>query len=213
MTYESIEASSRSIYRAQPIDIATLLTKKCKKWEERIGMEIGLDHFVSQFKSVYVVTNIAKLRSFQFRLLQNAIITNLHLYKWGIKDHPNYSFCGEEFETYNHMFIFCAHTKELWLAMESFMRTISKDKIHFAMDTVYWNRLIKSPAGHIKNFICLVMKHYIYWQRCLKKALNVFELIRIIKHFEQFELHYAVKNNKLFRHQQKWCLEHKNDNN
>ena len=43
------------------------------------------------------------------------------------------------------------------------MDKLDQDKIHFSTDRVIVNRLMDQP-GHIKNFVCLVTKQFIYRQ-------------------------------------------------
>ena len=56
---------------------------------------------------VYVVTNITKFRSFQYRLLQRGLVTNLQLAKWGIVSSELCSFCHQSVETLVHLFCDC----------------------------------------------------------------------------------------------------------
>ena len=41
--------------------------------------------------------------------------------------------------------------------------------IEFDIDTVFTNKLVKDKVGHIKNFICLLTKQYIYSRDVLEK--------------------------------------------
>ena len=45
------------------------------------------------------------------------------------------------------------------------MNKYGENQINFGYDTVIWNRVIKYPFGHIKNFIILAAKQYIYRQK------------------------------------------------
>ena len=51
--------------------------------------------FLQYFSDVYVITNINKYRSFQFRLLHRAVLLNDRLSKWGVVDTEMCSFCGK----------------------------------------------------------------------------------------------------------------------
>ena len=57
------------------------------KWNKVIGRQCfsSVDAVVSNFKRLYALTNIPKLRSFQFRTLHNALVLNTHLFRWKIK--------------------------------------------------------------------------------------------------------------------------------
>ena len=182
----------------------TLLMGKHRKWEEELDLKFDFGRMLDGFRDLYLVTNVPKYRSFQYRLLNRAIITNIHLKHWGIVDENKCTFCGEHRESYLHLFIYCDFVKELWCEMDKYMNQISADPIYFDVDTVMWNRIIPANAGHIKNFICLVTKQYIYRQRCLKKDLNVHELKVIIMNLRNMERYIAIKNGKLDKHTSKW---------
>ena len=150
------------------------------------------------------MTNITKLRSFQYRLLHRSLTTNMQLQHWNIKPTAKCTFCETEDETVLHLFLFCLHVTRLWMEIENFIMEFSKYPIHFNTDTVLWNRLIHSPIGHVKNVICLITKHYIYKQRCLNKKPNVTECKQYVRTIENNEKYYTVKNNKLAIHRRKW---------
>ena len=59
------------------------MSSKHRDWERELKIEINFDLFIQGFADIYRVTNITKYRSFQYRLLHRAIITNSHLYRWG----------------------------------------------------------------------------------------------------------------------------------
>ena len=57
------------------------------KWIQELGPQFcdGFLDFVKKHMNIYRGTNVAKLRSFQYRLLQRGLVTNVQLSKWGIK--------------------------------------------------------------------------------------------------------------------------------
>ena len=181
-----------------------LMCRKCEKLEKDLQMQIPHRDFLAQFKNIVKVTNITKMRSFQYRLLQRSLITNVQLHQWNISDNDKCSFCNESQESVLHLMLFCPKVQQLWLGIEQYMQQFSKDKIHFATDTVIMNRLIYHPIGHVKNAICLFTKYYIYKQRCLKKELSLNQCKSYIKQIENNEKYYAVKNNRISKHIRKW---------
>ena len=195
---------SQHVYQSFQKNTEVQLERKKQKWELELGKEMEETQYVECFKDIYSVTNVPKLRSFQYRLWHRAVITNVHLYRWGKISNNLCSFCQKNAETYVHLFITCSEVRKIWLEMEIFMEAFSKAKIHFDVDTVMVNRLIDSPKGHIKNFICLVIKQYIYRQRCLGKTLSSEELKYYILSIANTEKYIATKNNKLAKHERKW---------
>ena len=62
-------------------------TPKIKnKWEEKINATFGLCDFYRAVRNIYLYTNVPKLRSFQYRLLQRALVFNKDLYRWNMKE-------------------------------------------------------------------------------------------------------------------------------
>ena len=174
-----------------------------RRWEAELEMEIEQDAFMRCFHDIYVVTNVPKYRSFQFRLLHRAVITNVHLPRWKKKDSNNCSFCGKHPETYLHLFIYCEHVKEIWLKLEIYMEKQSAEKINFGIDTVICNKIIERP-NHWKKFVCLLLKQYIYRQRCLAKTISYKEFIGHLEKVKNMEKYIALKNNKIHKHNKKW---------
>ena len=178
---------------------------RCRdKWEKMLNNEIPLERFISGLEESCICTDITKYHSFQFRLMHHAIITNIQLEKWKLKESRMCSFCAREPETYLHLFIWCPKVAWIWLQLEQFMAKWSEEPINFQPDTVFWNRLVLYPASHIKNFLCLVPKQYIYRQRCINKELSFVELKNLFNKLEGYEKHYAIMNGKLKKHLSKW---------
>ena len=151
----------------------------------------------------YSITNITKYRSFQFRLLHRAIITNVHLCKWGKVDDANGSFCKKEKETYSHLFLHCESIKPIWNKVDQWMKQWNDTIITLSVDKVILNCIVED-ARSVKNFICLMLKQYIYRQRCLQKAPTYQEFISITEKVRNVEKYIAIKNNKLSKHCMKW---------
>ena len=76
------------------------------------------------------------------------------------------------------------------------MNLFSEDKICFGKDTVIANKIIQNPS-HIKNFICLLTKFYVYRQRCFRKTLNFHELRGLIYNTQNIEKYIAIKMKRL----------------
>ena len=83
------------------------LLVKLIKWKDELSFNMSLEEFKTEFRNINTTTNITKLRSFQYRLLHRAIVTNIHLKKWKIKDSALCEKCGLEVETLSHMFVTC----------------------------------------------------------------------------------------------------------
>ena len=209
---KNIENISSIVYE-QMIHNEEAVEHKRKKWEIDIGKNISKQDFLNGFTDIKRVTNITKFRSFQYRLLQRAIVTNTTLEKWGITPTGLCYYCEEDAESYVHLFVMCRVVRDFWIKVESFMKNYSQDVIHFDVDTIFWNRIVYSPKGHVKNLICLVAKQFIYRQRCLKEKLNFQTFVNYIRTIEMNEKYYAVKYNRLHKHFRKWYPDKTQENN
>ena len=95
------------VYRFLAED-AMLLHNKYIKWRSELGDSFcqGIREFSDYHKDIYRITNIPKYRSFQYRILQRAVVTNINLEKWGIIPSNACTFCRNQPETLLHIMIF-----------------------------------------------------------------------------------------------------------
>ena len=196
---------SQTVYKSLQGDIL-LLHNKYIKWNQEISMHLydGLIDYGTQHLHIYKTTNIPKYRSFQYRLMQRGLVTNIQLLKWKMKDNSNCSFCGKEPETLVHLFTQCQKVVELWEELISYIRNRYNITIHLDPKGIILNQLQSISKTHIANFMCLITKQYIYRQRCLNKELQFRALKAQIQSIEQVEKYIAVKNGKLNKHTMKW---------
>ena len=68
-------------------------------------------NFISDF---YNTSNIANYRSFQYRLLQRGLVTNIQLKKWNISETDKCYFCHQTIETITHLLYECKKVQEIW---------------------------------------------------------------------------------------------------
>ena len=173
------------------------------KWEQELGQTIVPNEFASLFQDIYKVTNVPKYRSFQYRLLNRAIVNNVLLHRWKILESDCCTFCQKNAETYTHLFVMCEKTQIIWVHLERYMYIFTDEDIEFNISNVLLNRISSNPRS-IKNFLCLVCKQYIYRQRCFKTEPNFNELKEIITRTHNIEKFIATKNDKLIKFHKKW---------
>ena len=112
--------------------------------------------------------------------------------------------CNKYPETVIHLFIRCEKVAPFWIEVEDFMKNFSEEEIHFSVDTVLWNRIIVDNPYHVKNFICLLAKHYIYKKKWQEKPLNVHEFKSLVYEIKNREKYIATVNGKLQLYAKKW---------
>ena len=203
---------SRMVYKILSHDEGQLEPKRIK-WEQELNLAITQEDFIRSITQINRTTNITKLRSFQYRLINRALVTNVQLFKWKIKESPMCRECNNEIETVSHMLVKCSKLSNFWIEVEEIMGKYSKETINFQVDTVLWNRIIKEPTGNVKNMICLAAKQYIYRKKCASEQINSKEFERQMYNYQAHEKYYAIKNRKLDKHLKKWygTIGHKNN--
>ena len=64
--------------------------------------------------------------------------------------------------------------------------------------------MIENDRSHVKNFVCLLVKQYIYRQRCLGEKLTNQQFREHVLKVQNMEKYIAIKNSKSGKHQKKW---------
>ena len=91
-----------------------LLLSKWLAWNIKSEQLLEYDEYVSLFRNINKLTVCTKLRSFQYKFLLRAIVTNVDLKYNGIRQDANCTFCNLEKETIQHLFVNCIYVKPLW---------------------------------------------------------------------------------------------------
>ena len=181
-------------------DVKNVIMDRSQLWRNELDQPP--ETYVLAIKRINAITNVPKLRAFQYRLLMKGLVLNTHLFKWGYRDDNLCTMCEMQKETYLHLFFECRETKQLLTKVKEFCENIC-GQIAINELTVIWNCVHNSPK-HVSNLIVLITKQYIYAQRCKRKSLNFNELLRRIKLTESIEKYIAQKNNCIVTHHKKW---------
>ena len=165
----------------------------------------SLIDFRNEFRNIYKITNVTKYRSFQYRLLQRGLVTNIQLEKWNILTTNLCSFCKNVTETVVHLLCQCTVVRELWNDLSSYIQDrFGQVVLTFEAENILLNRICPYGRNHVANFICLITKQYIYSQRCQGLSLHFPVLKGKIDQIQNIEKYIAIKNNRLGTHFKKW---------
>ena len=196
---------SQDAYKFQQDDVM-LIHNKYLQWVSDLGSDFceGICDYGKLHLEIYKVTNITKFRSFQYRVLHRALVTNIHLAKWNIVTTENCTFCGKDRETIVHLLCDCEKVKSLWQKVGEFIRSMFPSlNFHISAQNIITNHL--TPIrGHAINFICLLTKQFIYRQRCAKESLTFTVLKNYVERMKNIEKYIAIKNNKMRVYNKKW---------
>ena len=197
---------SRKIYKYLGDDIM-LVHSKYINWKKEIGEDFTptLYEFGQLHKEIYKLTNVPKYRSFQYRVMQRSLVTNIQLQKWGIKPEDTCTFCLKHRETITHLLAECEVVQaKIWQKLKQ--EIASKYQIG-DIDLRAENIILNSIAPkkkNVLNFMCLIAKQYIYRCRCQAKELSFESLKREIRQIECIEKYIAIRNGKKQIHDRKW---------
>ena len=100
----------------------------------------------------------ARIRFFQYQILQRSLLTNRKLWLFKLIDSENCDKC-EMTETITHLLIDCKDLRELWTGVENWLNHNINEKILFGKKAI----LMGCPENYILvNYIILIVKHEIY---------------------------------------------------
>ena len=81
---------------------------------------------IINWKKVYSLsfrtTLDAKLRQFQYNILNNTVFTNDKLFRFGLSQSSNCTFCNEEPESLEHLLSRCKVSSEFWREVLSWLK-------------------------------------------------------------------------------------------
>ena len=177
-----------------------------ERWEKDKETDFELDSFIQSFQNIRKITNLAKLKSFQIRLLHRAIILNDKLFLWKVTDGKICSNCHETESTENihHFFWQCAEAQKIWKSTEEICREKVQDEIVISYENIILNQVNAKPK-HILNFIILLVKQMMYAFRCQGKKLTKTNIIQAIEICKNYELYYAKQQHKIEQQEMVYC--------
>ena len=176
---------------------------KLRKWNEECEAEMCRDDMLSVLWQTFKLTNVPKLRSFQYRLTHRALVLNSHLYRWKMRDDNLCSFCMQQKETLAHLFVKCKSSYTIWENLRTELYESRRKAISIEPIDILWNGVVKKKNS-VANFLTLVTKQYIYSCRCANTVPSYTQLKSKIKSIQNTELYIAKKNGKECYHNAKW---------
>ena len=188
------------------IKIKTKFPEKSYQWhQETLDINISRDFFLSIFVSNNKCIPNNKFKDFQFRLSHNALITNIHLKKWGILNDERCTFCENHIETVLHLLIECQYSAKIWESLFDYIAEVSGVTLVPKKEEIILG-IHDNVLSNFYNSIMAICKQYIYASRCLKKKPCIKVVIKKIQFERKLEYLSAIQNDKLHLWSQKWIL-------
>ena len=199
MTYVKIPAKCYPMLNADNTRVEVL----AQIWSCTLKVNITSEDMSQHFNNISKVTNFPKLRSFQYRLLHNAIVLNKQLKIWKVVESDLCSNCHKEIESKIHFFAECDSAKTIWHSIAAYIEHRFDLDIVINTANIMFNKICVKP-DHVANLLCLITKQTMYANRCIKKSTTVQEVKAKIEKIKDYELHNAKRAGKIKRHKEKW---------
>ena len=108
----------------------------------------------------------SKLREFQYKILNNIVFTNDKLFRFGLSQSPNCTFCNEEPESIEHLLSRCKVSSEFWKEVLSWLK--DNNIIIESLNEIglFLGNFEKTEDFFIINHILLLGEYYIYVRKC-----------------------------------------------
>ena len=133
--------------------------KLAKRWKK--DFPVNRTSIVKALKLTYITTNIPKFGSFQYRLLNRALIFNTHLKRWGISSNEYCNQCNLIIpETMEHCLFSYESAQKLWKRLTVWMNTFNNTPVKLTYKNVILNQVCDN-VKNVENFVTLVCKQYI----------------------------------------------------
>ena len=175
------------------------------RWQVRLHLDIMYNDFLKLFCNLLKITNVKKLQSFQFRLLHLSIVTNVQLKQWNIISDSKCFYCNQQEETLEHLFFHCENMTELLNYLGILLNRYNNTaKVNTLCPQNVMFNLVTNDLRELLNLLVLVIKQYIYANRCLKRKCTTQELVSKVELFRKSDLYSARKNNNCKNYYCKW---------
>ena len=112
------------------------------------------------------VTIDIKLRISQYKLLNNTLYLNKHLFMCRKKDTNPCSFCKLQDETINHLFVECNYSRNLWRDLKTYCQPSFSLPLLCPQSVTFGFFDIDPHSSLLLNHILLLLyKYYVYYSR------------------------------------------------
>ena len=163
---------------------------------------------ITNWKKVYSLpfrtTLDSKLREFHYKILNNIVCTNDILFRFGLSQSPNCTFCNEEPESLEHLLSRCEVSSECWKEVLSWLKENNIVTESFGEIGLLLGIFEEMEDFLLINHVTLSGKCYVYVRKCLGSLPSLRGFIARIRRVYNIELHIARERDKLATHLQKW---------
>ena len=182
-------------------------------WEKILRDSVDTDKMKRSFIDINKTTDIVKYRSFQYRLLHNAVLCGDRLYHMNIVPENKCHYCKVEKETVLHLMWFCPKIQKVWKDLSDYVSSVDpSQQINFSASCIMLGNTTTPPENFV-NLIVIVTKQMVYAKRCLKEKLNVKQIIGEIEFIQEKDKAKTYSTGNVKRYNKCWPDKISNDDN
>ena len=171
------------------------------KWEYSLMQQIQESDWHGIFTLPSKITPDAQLRIFQYKILHRTLPSNKLLHIYHIRSDPWCDKCINTIETLEHLFHVCPVILRLWYDVADWL--FPELDLYQYVNTEHILLGIYQEKKHLENIIILLVKRYVYTNKCHNEEATTHGLKRYLKQTAHLECNLISTKRKL-QNVQKW---------
>lgn len=212
---DSVKIEDARVVVLQKIHAKTVYSSLLKKCLGRPTSQSLVSRLISidisddaLWKQIYLlprkVSVESSLRVFQYKILNNILYLNKHLYKMKKVESPLCSQCQLVEETIAHFFCECHKTKQIWFAIQSWLKdAIQLPNLSYRL-AVIGDPQLQAEKLVLVNHIILLFKRFLYERRNCQSRVVLASFRLYLAEVQQIEHKIALRRKHLPAHFSKW---------
>ena len=177
----------------------SFLSKRSLPPTNKVRLNNIFDIQEEEWKNIYCLPKTVnvdhKTKELQYKILNNYLNTNARLKRIKILDDDLCSFCNEEAETLEHLFLSCAHVKKFWNEFLGWYLQFSQTEINIDYRTVVLGWRTADPPL-LENFILLTAKSFIFRSKINSNPPSLIHFKKVLISCYLRERYSCIKYNK-----------------
>lgn len=197
------EKCSKILYNL--INSKDIIPSSIQKWNTELSMQLEINVSVKEFFKVCFKTSAdTSVQWLQYRILFRMLPTKYYLKKINVSTDDCCSFCKEDVETIQHVFIKCLEILPLWNKLSMHIYCKTTNRIGFNVNNVMFGEIPLNQGNKVVNFIILYTKQYIF--NCLKqkKIPHLKGLLQHIYFKYKVERYISIKSCEMLKFDKQW---------
>ena len=172
-------------------------------WEKDLGNQLDQDEWNKNMLKILKITNVTKLRNFQYNIVNRTLTTNNVRAKF-TDISPNCTFCEVEIETINHIMYQCKEVQKLWKALSRWILRLANIKVEMTNPMIICNNY-SGKSNKFINTLIILMKRFIYVRKCCNEKLEFIPFIQYVDKYCRIERTIVADDlRKVAIHNRKW---------